>query len=160
MSKATRDDEHAARAASRYEVRPLEIDGLLHALNDRGESVGHWTTADGEMHAILVTPRGVIDLGTLGGSASSARGINEAGAIVGGALTAGDVAYHAFLYEAGVMHDLNALIAPDAGSELLQALGINNAGDIVAIGHRSDVDSVVLLKRCEHASRDAGPTEP
>jgi probable HAF family extracellular repeat protein len=104
-------------------------------------------TAAGASHAGLLTSTGVSDLGTLGGSSSTARGINNAGAIVGGSLTKDDVAYRAFLYEDGTMHDLNVLVDPEAGCELEQALGINDRGDIVAIGSRHGVECVFLLKR-------------
>jgi probable HAF family extracellular repeat protein len=139
-----------ARTAAKnreYDVIPLEVDGVLHAVNDRGTLVGQEITSEGAMRAIQIVSGVVTDLGTLGGSASSARGINSAGAIVGGALTDGDATHHAFLYEAGVMHDLNTLIAADAQWELVHALGINDHGDIVAIGHHDGADGVVLLKR-------------
>ena len=147
MSRAT---DPAVPSDLRYDVIPLAVDGVLHALNKGGECVGHWTTSDGAMHAIHVSSGGVIDLGTLGGSASSARGISNAGSIVGGALTEGDVSYHAFFYEAGVMHDLNRLISSEVDCELIQALGINDQGDIIAYGHYDGADQVLLLKRRDH----------
>ena len=127
----------------------LEVDGALHDLNDQLTAVGYDTAPEGIRRAIRTDPAGRLDLGTLGGSTAEARGINNAGAIVGGALTCGDVAHHAFLFEHGVMHDLNSLIEPALGCELLQALGINDRGDIVAIGHWQGRDRVVLLKRRE-----------
>lgn len=133
--------------APRYDVIDLGLDGVLHDVNSRGESVGQTVTVDGATCAVSMTAGGVTMLGTLGGSASSARGINDAGAIVGGSLAEGDLSHRAFLYEDGVMHDLNDLIAPGAGYELVHALGISNKGDIVALGHRDGADRVVLLKR-------------
>ena len=133
--------------SGRYEVVRLPFDGVLHGVNDAGEFVGQWLTRKGVTHAVHVTQRGTTDLGTLGGPFSTARGINDSGEIVGGALIEGEEAFHAFLYADGVMHDLNDLIDADAGWELVNALGINNRGDIVALGCRSDVDCVVLLRR-------------
>jgi probable HAF family extracellular repeat protein len=138
----------------RYDLIPIELDGILHGLNSDLEFVGQCMTSDGAISAIQLTSAGVTDLGTLGGSASSARGINAEGAIVGGALTRGDVLHHAFLHEGGVMYDLNALISPDEGYELVHALGINDRGDIVAIGHHDGTDRVVLLKRRHQPIRD------
>jgi probable HAF family extracellular repeat protein len=135
------------RRRRRYAVEVIAIDGALHDLDCAGALVGQATTPGGVMRAVRVTDDGTDDLGTLGGSAASARGTNDHGAIVGGSLTAGDERYHAFLYEDGVMHDLNAFLAADAGCELLQALGINNDGDIVAIGCIGGIDRVVRLRR-------------
>jgi probable HAF family extracellular repeat protein len=137
----------ACRLRWRYDVIPIRFDGVLHTINDAGEYAGQRLTSVGTTHAVHVSRSGVTDLGTLGGQFSSARGINDSGVIVGGALTTDDEASHAFLYVGGVMHDLNDLIDADCSWELVQALGINNRGDIVALGHCGDADRVVLLRR-------------
>lgn len=49
------------------------------------------------------------DLGTLGGSSSSAFGINDTGQVVGSSAIAGDAVQHAFLYSNGSMADLGTL---------------------------------------------------
>ena len=65
-------------------------------------------------------------LGTLPGETfASVRDINEAGQIVGVS------GLRAFLWENGVMSDLNDLIAPAPGWQLRSATGINNRGQIV-----------------------------
>jgi probable HAF family extracellular repeat protein len=72
----------------------------------------------------------VTDLGTLGGSGplysdyGAAFGINDAGQIVGEALSANSFS-HAFLYD-GTMHDLD-----QPASHLSRSLGINEAGQVV-----------------------------
>ena len=66
------------------------------------------------------------DLGTLGGAASEAAGINNCGQVVGEAYTSSG-AEHAFLYSGGTMQDLGTLFA---GSNSFAA-GINNSGLIV-----------------------------
>jgi probable HAF family extracellular repeat protein len=131
----------------RFELIEVGLDGILHDVNNAFDGVGQVVTSAGELRAVLLTSGGLNDLGTLGGSASSARGINEAGAIVGGSLTEGDVEHHAFLYEDGAMHDLNTLVDAALGYELIQALGINDRGDIMAIASRQGADCMVLLKR-------------
>jgi probable HAF family extracellular repeat protein len=68
----------------------------------------------------------VRDLGTLGGTHSSANAINSAGVIVGGSAVPGSVRWHAFVWKNGVMTDLGTL----AGGES-EATAINDDGVIV-----------------------------
>jgi probable HAF family extracellular repeat protein len=84
------------------------------------------------------------DLGTLGGSFSQGRSINNQGQIVGRSqLTDGQ--QHAFLYEHGVMRDLGTL-----GGTFSRAEFINNRGDIVGLSERlsmvTSMDSFTPMK--------------
>jgi probable HAF family extracellular repeat protein len=75
------------------------------------------------------------DLGTLGGTNSSAESINTAGTIVGQSDITGDAAQHAFIMIGGVMVDLNTLLdSSGAGWTLLSAASINDLGQIVGYG--------------------------
>jgi probable HAF family extracellular repeat protein len=85
-------------------------------------------------------------LGTLGGSFSIARDLNNQGEVVGGSLTEGDENFHGFIYRDNRLHDLNEFLDPGTGWELLQALGINNHGEILAIGSCTGHDRIVLLR--------------
>ena len=138
-----------------YDVVPLAIDGVVYDLNNRGAAAGHRVLADGSMMAVALNAGDIVDLGTLGGSASSARGMNDAGVIVGGSLTADDVSYHAFVSDGNAMRDLNQRIPADSGWELIQAFSINNLGEITALGHRDGIDQVVVLKPRAHKTEPA-----
>lgn len=119
----------------------------LKAINDHGQGVGiSLNTATGRVEAFLEEKGKRTELGTLGGSFSVARDINNRGEVVGGSLTQGDEAFHAFIFRGNRLFDLNDLLDPNEGWEVLQAVGINNCGEIVGIGCQSGQDRIVLLK--------------
>ncbi len=66
------------------------------------------------------------DLGTLGGTASIAFGINSEGQVVGNSQTTGNIASHAMLFSDGTTSDLGTL-----GGTFSSAYGINDPGEIV-----------------------------
>jgi probable HAF family extracellular repeat protein len=82
----------------------------------------------------------VVDLGTLGGSWSEARAINDIGQVVG---TSGlsTPFYHAFVYEGGSMIDLGALNENNNSS----AYGINNSGQIVGYSSNAANDGHAFI---------------
>jgi len=117
------------------------------ALNDAGQCVGVCVNPQsGRVEAFLQSQGTREMLGTLGGSFSIARGINNRGEIVGGSLTPGDEDFHGFIYRDRRILDLNQLLAAEPGWELIQALAINNRGDIVGIGCHQGQDRIVLLR--------------
>jgi probable HAF family extracellular repeat protein len=74
------------------------------------------------------------DLGTLSGDvASLSISINDAGTVVGASLDA-SFNLRAFLWEKGVMTDLNTLIAGDSPLYLLTGCSINSRGEITGLG--------------------------
>ena len=85
-------------------------------------------------------------LGTLGGSFSIARDLNDRGDVVGGSLTEGDENFHAFLFRDNKLYDLNGLLEQGSAWEVIQALAINNHGEILGIGALEGRDRIVLLR--------------
>ena len=106
------------------------------AMNDLGDVVGVSDTASGSPHAFLFhVENGVVtsrtDLGFLGGDSSAAYGVNNAGQVVGASHA------RAFLWENGVMHDLNDLVADLDGWDMQAAWAINDSGVIVGQGNHN-----------------------
>jgi probable HAF family extracellular repeat protein len=106
------------------------------AINNQGVVVGFSdlpgdSAASPNYQAFLWTKAGgMINLGTLSGDAMSiAWGINEQGQVAGQSINA-DGSSRAFVWQNGVMTDLNTLIAPGPLS-LVYANDINDLGEIV-----------------------------
>jgi probable HAF family extracellular repeat protein len=94
--------------------------------------VGESYTPYGDTDAFLISGGVMSDLGTFGGSGSSAAAINNAGQVVGYALTTNQAA-HAFLFDGSALVDLNNAFAPAAGWTnvfLTLAYAINDCGQI------------------------------
>jgi probable HAF family extracellular repeat protein len=117
------------------------------AVNDCGQLAGvYFSENTGRIEAFREERGKRTALGTLGGSFSIARDINNRGEIVGGSLTHGDVSFHGFLYRQHRLYDLNELLPTSGGWELIQAFAINNKGEIVAVGCHNGQDHIVLLR--------------
>ena len=113
----------------------LGFGNLALNLNNQGQVVGQSDlAADTNFHAFLWTKEtGIQDLGTLTGDVNSvALGINDGGSIVGLSL---DVNFdpHPYLWQNGVMTNLNTLIPADSPLSLLIACSINSNGEIVGL---------------------------
>jgi probable HAF family extracellular repeat protein len=119
----------------------------VQAINDGGQRAGvSLNERTGRIEGFREEGGARTQLGTLGGSFSIARDINNSGEIVGGSLTEGDENFHGFLYHNNRLYDLNELLEPGGGWELIQAFGINNLGEIVGIGSQNGLDRIVLLR--------------
>lgn len=122
------------------------------AINNLGLTVGTADTSKYDsrsnsiFHACLWGADGPHDLGDLGGSNSFAYDINDKGQVVGGSMIASDNLYsRAFIWQNGVMKDLDTLIPQDSGWTLWTARGINNDGLIIGNGIHNGVSSSFLL---------------
>jgi probable HAF family extracellular repeat protein len=119
----------------------------LRAINDHGQGAGlSLNTNTGRIEAFVEERGKRTSLGTLGGSFSIARDINNRGEIVGGSLTEGDENFHGFLFRGNRLYDVNQLLDPEADWELIQAVAINNRGEIIGIGVHDGEDHIVLLR--------------
>src|ERR1019366_5223230 len=116
------------------------------AINNNGQLAATlFDEREKAVRAFLVANGNTRDLGTLGGSFSAARDLNNSGQVVGGSLTAADEVFHAFIFTEGKMFDLNEFI--DAGSrwELIEAVAINDKGRILGVGSVQGEDHTFLL---------------
>ena len=98
-------------------LKTLAANAAATGINMRGQITG---TVNGR--AVVFEDGAVRDLGTLGGNASSARGLNDRGEIVGMSSDA-NAQPHAFLYDGA----MRALPAPGYSG----AVAINNGGQVV-----------------------------
>ncbi len=122
--------------------------GAAMSINDRGMIVGYSTNELDLERAVVWLEDRVIDLGTFGGPASRACGVNNKGYVVGWATTPlpepvlpGECygfIYRAFVWKDGVMTDLNHYLPLDGGWVLEQALDINERNQVVGIGTFED----------------------
>jgi probable HAF family extracellular repeat protein len=69
--------------------------------------------------------------------------INDSGVVVGRSTFSNT--YHAFVYSAGKMKDLNKLIPTGSGWVLTEADGINASGQIIGMGTHSGQEHGYLL---------------
>ena len=86
----------------------------------------------------------MVDLGTLGGTASSAAAVSPSGQVVGVGTTGGDAEYHAFSWtRVGGMVDLGTL-----GGTITIASAVNPSGQVVGASRLpGDAESHATLWR-------------
>ena len=108
---------------------PGDTSGAAYAINDEGQATGVTSncafTSPG--HGLLWQNGRWINLGNLGGTLTEGVDINNLGQVVGLSYLTGDTAYHAFLWQMGVMTDLGTL----SGDVNSSGDGINNEGQVV-----------------------------
>jgi len=117
---------------------------LALALNDSGTVVGQSRNAKGYMHAFSWTQSGgMTDLGTLGGTVSSALGVNNKGWIVGTSLTTSKTDFlRAFLWTpSGGMKDL-AAVAGLPKSQQPTSVQVNDSG-VIAVATNTGISLLI-----------------
>jgi probable HAF family extracellular repeat protein len=118
------------------------VQSQAEAINDAGQVAGFsYLNPDySARHAFLYSNGTMTDIDTFNTNNSLAYGINNNGVVVGMVDDQFDTidTYSAFVYVGGTMIDLNTLIPSGSGLILMQALGINDSGQIVGNGITSD----------------------
>ena len=151
LAQAASDGNRAAAKPERFDVVDLgpfdnNRNDVL-AVNDVGQFAGVCLNQEtGRIEAFRQEKGTRSMLGTLGGSFSVAHALNNGGVVVGASLTDGDESFHGFLYVDNKLYDLNEFLDPETDWELLQAVAINNNGEIIAIASHADGDRIVLLR--------------
>jgi len=114
------------------------------ALNDAGEVAGVNFDETG-FQACLYRDGRLTNLGVLPGDYRSwAVDINNSRQIVGISEAGGEI-YHPFLYEDGVMYDLQELLKPNSAWVLYSPAAINDRGQITGIGYHHGLERPYLL---------------
>jgi probable HAF family extracellular repeat protein len=156
-----------AQAPDNFDHAFLWKDGVMKDLHDPDVVLGRVSTARAinesgvivgsadfvgdflDYETATVWDHGVItNLGVLGGNQSYARDINDHGTIVGTTTIPSGFGVHAFIYQDGVMTDLNDLIPPDSGWILANAHDITNDGRIVGEGFNNGLRPFLLVPDC------------
>jgi len=94
-------------------------------LNATGQVAGYFYTAASAQRAFLWTDGTSSDLGTLGGGAAVANGLNNFNQVVGYSSTVGDSEYHAFLGTGQTLFDLGTL-----GGGISSATAVSDTGHV------------------------------
>ena len=105
-------------------------------INDSWQIVGSAPPVGSSPRHAVLWQNGVInDLGTLGGDSSAANAINNHGQIVGHSKTAAG-GLGSFVWESGVMYDLDALLPANSGwvTQALYGIDINDNKQIAGTG--------------------------
>jgi probable HAF family extracellular repeat protein len=109
-----------------------------YSINDSGQVTGYNVTSAGTEHAVFYGSDGTLtDLtpGLADNASSFGQSINDNGQVVGEIVPGGPFTNpSAFLYSNGALTDLNTLIVPSSGFDLLYATGISDNGYITGYG--------------------------
>jgi probable HAF family extracellular repeat protein len=100
-------------------------------INGSGTVVGWSLTETAATHGFIYDGVSMADIGTLYGGTTKAQAINDSGQVVGNSASGNPYGQSAFIYQNGVMTDLNTLIDPASGLVMIDAYAVSNTGYIV-----------------------------
>jgi probable HAF family extracellular repeat protein len=147
---------------------------FAYVANNKGQIAGQIGSADGTTFYAAVWLNGadgaVTNLGTLPGDfAAFATGINERGQVVGNNFDSTFSWSHGFIWQDGVMTDLNTLIPEDSNLFIISASNVNERGQISGMAtvqtgpHTGEIHSYLLTPtegRIGASMADYGRTHP
>ncbi len=131
------------------------LGGQSWSINSMGDTAGMAQMPGGNHHAVVSASGGMmggrmnVDLGTLGGTNSIAYCLTDAGTVVGTAQMSNGM-MHAFMVTNVMggtvrMMDLNDMIPTNSGWKLMEARGMNMAGQIIGWGMHGGRTNAFLL---------------
>jgi len=142
-----------------------------YAINDHDQIAGFVTSPDGStIFASIWQNREVTNLGTLPGDfAAFATGINNRAQVVGSTFDSTFSWSHGFIWQDGVMTDLNTLIRADSNLFIIAASNINQSGQISGMAtvlngpDKGKIHAILLTpvnERVDTSIADVAPTRP
>ncbi len=113
------------------------MESAASAINDAGQIAGSsQPSGSTDFHAFVYRAGTMTDISP--SSPARASGMNNRGDVVGRvAAAASPTGWHAFRYCGGTLTDLNTILASSTGVELLDAVDVNDQGDIVGVATSS-----------------------
>ena len=112
-------------------------------INNQGQVVGNAALPDGTIHGFLWQHNVMADIGTLPGYVYSfATGINDKGQVGGTSCAVNHTMCRAFIWQNGVMTDLNLLIYAGSSLTLLQARQINSRGEAAGFAFQASTGEI------------------
>lgn len=144
---ATAHERHAPAAPRAYRVINLGPPnmGFLSQFNAKEQLVLARPGPNGVVRSYLYDGKTMVDLGSLGGKLTIARGLNDAGEVAGYATLPGETVYHAFKWSRREgIRDLGTLFGglSDTGGQ-----PINNRGEVVGFSATAVGDERAFLWR-------------
>lgn len=150
------------------DISPIEnSESYAYGINNQAQAVGSYLTADHTAVRAFFYSQGVFtDFAPANSRATHPYGINDQGQVVGTTIgpradvcrTCSGSAPHAFIYENGVITELNTLLPTFSGWDLNWAFGINNGKKIAGYGTINGQSHAFLLSWRAVPTPAPGPT--